>query len=120
MEYRWGAPAPGYRQVNAAVLESWQHVRIENRGTEDVYNVTATIMAQPANVTIVDGGVTIGDVPAGGSAWSSDNYTLRLDMMNPSGPDEQIYWRIEYDDAAGVHHVIENVPQFPPGEGPCD
>jgi hypothetical protein len=41
-------------------------------------------------------------------------------MAHPVDPCEGVFWSIEYDDAAGFHHVIENVPEFPPGEGPCD
>ena len=54
-----------------------------------------------------------------GSAWSADTFTTHVDTSIP-GIDscEGVVWRIEYDDAAGVHHVIEGVPEFPPGEGP--
>jgi hypothetical protein len=41
-------------------------------------------------------------------------------MSIPSDPCAEVTWRIEYDDAAGLHHIIENVSEFPPGECPCD
>jgi len=62
---------------------------------------------------VPDATVTVRDVPAECLAWS-------VDMTQPVDPCEGVFWRIEYDDTAGVHRVIENVPQFPPGEGPCD
>jgi hypothetical protein len=41
-------------------------------------------------------------------------------MANPVDPCEGVIWRIDYYDASGFHHVVEGVPQFPHGEGPCD
>ena len=120
VEYRWGEPAPGYSFANWPIFEGWTNVLIENRGCGDVFNVTASITSAPSNTTTLDPDVTVGDIPAGSWAWSIDTFTTQVDMANPVDPCEGIEWRIEYDDAAGVHHVIENVPEFPPGEGPCD
>lgn len=116
-EYRWGDPAPGCSYVNWPIFESWTEVHFVNSGAGDAYNVTATISYTPVNVTVVDGDVALGDIPAGGSAWSvGDTFTLEVDMNNPQDPNEGIEWRVEYDDVAGVHHVVENVPEFcPPG-----
>jgi hypothetical protein len=119
VEYRWGDPAPGYKQVDATRLESWQHVRIENRGEVAAYRVVAQVMDTPSSVTVPDSTVTVGDVPAGGSAWSADTFTIRVDSGQGQDPCAGLTWRIEYDDATGMHHAIENVPQFPSGEGPC-
>jgi hypothetical protein len=117
MEYRYGEPVPGYRwDPFPYVFESWLEVRVENHGTEDVYNVTATISSAPANIAVVDGDVTFGDIPVGGSVWSPDTYTIRADVTVPYDPYEMLYWDIEYDDAQGVRHGIEDVPQFPPVE----
>ena len=33
-------------------------------------------------------------------------------MTNPQDPNKGICWRVEYDDAAGVHHPIENVAKY--------
>lgn len=120
VEYRWGDPAPGYSFVDWPIFEGWMEVLIENRGDGDAFNVTATITDWSDNTTVTDPDVTVGDVPAGSSAWSGDTFTTTVDMDNPGDPSEGIYWRIEYDDENGIHHVIENVPEFPPGEGPCD
>ena len=119
VEYRWGDPAPGFKQVNPTRLESWQQVRVENRGKVAAYNLVAEVMDAPSFVTVLDGTVTVGDIPVGGSAWSEDTFSIRVDSGQKQDPCEGVVWRIEYDDAAGVHHVIEHVPQFPPGEGPC-
>lgn len=111
--YRWGPPAPGYIWAQGPTLESWMNARIENVGPADAFNVAATITRVPSNVTIVDGQVSLGDISAGSSAWSTDTFRIKIDTSKPSDPNEGIFWRIEYDDAFGRYHVIENVPQFP-------
>ena len=113
-EYRWSAyHTPGYEWDPFPVLfRSWNDVRFVNSGPGDAFNVIASISYVPANVVIVDGDVTLGDIPAGGSAWSSDFFKLELDMTNPQDPNEGIKWTVEYDDAVGNHHVIVDVPEF--------
>ncbi len=120
VEYAWGAPEPGFMwDPFPDVFEGWLNVRIANTGAGDAFNVTTSISSQPINTNPVDPNVIIGDIPSGGSAWSVDTFTTRVDLTNPVDPCEGVFWRIGYDDANGVHHVIENVPEFPPGEGPC-
>jgi len=118
--YRWGDPAPGWRwDPFPVIFEGWTELRIDNRGPGDAFNVTATVTDWPINATVPDPHVTVGNIPAAGSAWSADTFITRVDMTIPGvDPCEGVLWRIEYDDSAGVHHVIEGVPQFPPGEGP--
>ena len=77
--------------------------------------VVATLSSWPANVTVINGRVTIGHLAAGESGWSIDIFAIRTDMSNPQDPDVGITWTIEYDDANGDHHVVEDVPQFLPG-----
>jgi len=123
VEYRWGDPAPGYRYVmEQSLFVGWMEVRIENRGAEDAFNVTATVSDWPENTWVPpsDRSVEVGDIPAGASEWSTDTFVTVVDMEHPVDPCEGIFWQIEYDDADGVHHVIEGLPEFPPGEGPCD
>jgi len=114
-EYRWNTSInpKGYKwDPFPTLFRAWNDVHFVNNGTGDAYNVIATITCAPVNVNIIDGNVTLGDIPAGGSAWSKDFFELEVDMTNPQGPDKGICWRVEYDDAAGVHHVVENVPKF--------
>lgn len=118
VEYRWGPPAPGYSFAEWPIFEGWTEVRIQNRGDGDAFNVIAEVMSWPPNTSVPDSQVTVGTILAGGSTWSTDTFSTRVDMANPGDPCEEVFWRIEYDDGAGVHHVIENVPEFPPGEGP--
>lgn len=111
-EYRWGEPAPGYSYAAMPIFESWMEVHFVNIGPGDAYNITATITCTPLNTVATDETVTLGNIPAGSEAWSSDIFTLEVDMSNPQDPDRGICWRVEYDDVAGNHHVIENVAKF--------
>jgi hypothetical protein len=111
VEYSWGDPAPGYSMANWPIFESWMNVKVENTGAVNVENVTATVLATPENCEIVDGDATVGNVTAGGSAWSSDTFTVQVDMSIPGDPDEGIFWKVEYD--ADGEHFVEVVPEFP-------
>jgi len=114
-EYRWNTSVSptGYEwDPYPTLFRAWNDVHFVNNGTGDAYNVIATITCAPVNVNIIDGNVTLGDIPAGGSAWSKDFFELEVDMTNPQDPNKGICWRVEYDDAYGNHHVIENVPKF--------
>ena len=108
-EYRWGDynwdPFPD-------TFVGRQEVHFVNSGTGDAYNVIARVTCVPINVVATDPDVTLDDIPAGGSAWSTDTFELRVDMTNPQDPNKGIVWRVEYDDSVGNHHVITNVPKF--------
>ena len=113
-EYRWSVyHTPGYEwDPYPDLFRAWNDVHFVNNGTIDAFNVTATITCAPVNMNIVDGTVTLGDIPAGSSAWSKDFFELEVDMTNPQDPNKGICWRVEYDDAYGNHHVIEDVAKY--------
>jgi hypothetical protein len=120
VEYRWGEPEPGYMwDPFPDFFKGWLNVRIENMGIGNAFDVTASISSWPIHTTVVDPNVLIGNIPSGGSAWSVDSFTTRVQMDSSIPPCAGVFWRIGYNDANGVHHAIENVPEFPPGEGPC-
>ena len=108
-EYRWGSynwdPFPD-------TFIGRQEVRFVNTGKGDAYNVIATVTCMPINIVATDPTVTLGDIPAADSVWSSDTFELRVDMTNPQDPNKGIVWLVEYDDANGKHHMIENIPIF--------
>jgi hypothetical protein len=110
-EYRWGSGGWEWDPFPDTFVGR-QEVHFVNNGTADAYNVTATVTCVPVNVVATDPDVTIGDILAGGSAWSSDTFELRVDMTNPQDPNKGICWDVEYDDAANVHHVIEDVAKY--------
>jgi len=119
-KYRWSVwhTDPDYKWDTPKLFHSWNDVWFTNKGTGDAKNVKATITCKPVNVEVKDGVVAFGDIPAGGSAWSKDFFELVTDMGNPQDPNLGILWQVEYDDAAGVHHVVPNVPKFR-GEDPA-
>jgi hypothetical protein len=118
IEYRYGAPPPGYDMSSWPLFKSWLEVRIENQGSGDAFNVTAKLNNhKPANVTILpdpEDRVALGDIPAGSSSWSvGDTFTLIVDMANQQNPGLGIHWDIEYEDTCGNHHIVLDVPEFP-------
>jgi hypothetical protein len=120
LEYRWSTSnAPFEWDPFPMVFRSWNEVMFVNNGPDDAFNVTATIICAPPNVTVLDGTVTLGDIPVGGAAWSGDDFSLAVDMTNPQDPSLGIVWMVEYDDPAGFHHVVEGVPKFCGEEANC-
>jgi Ca-activated chloride channel family protein len=118
VEYRWStdpAHQPPYTMTvnpdGSVNLDAYMEARIENQGSGDAEDVIATISDAPGYVTIIDGDLTFGDVPAGTTDWSDDDYHIILICTGPM--DDQISWQIEYDDECGNHHVIIR-PEFPP------
>lgn len=111
--YKWSTlHAPAYKWDPYPIFKSWMQVSFTNYGAATIYNVTATITCKPLNVTVLDGTVNLGNILAGGSAWSSDDFGLAYDMSNPQPVNKMIVWKVEYDDANGNHHTIFNVPKY--------
>jgi len=111
-EYKWSTKTkPPYR-FSGCLFNSWNQVHFINNGPGDALNVTAEITCTPVNVTVPDGKVSFGNIPAGGGAWSTDDFAMVTDMGNPQDPNKGICWRVEYDDPQGYHHVINNVAKF--------
>ncbi|MBN1417659.1 MAG: PKD domain-containing protein [Planctomycetes bacterium] len=111
--YRWGTPVPGFRwDPFPMVFEGWQHARLVNNGTGTAFNVTATVTCAPSYVQVVDGAMSFGDIGPGEAKFSLDSFTIRITMVPPPPRNQGILYRVEYDDARGVHHVVEDVPKF--------
>jgi hypothetical protein len=113
-EYDWSPyTTPSWQSLGGNIYRGWYVVHFLNQGTADVYNVTATITYAPYNITILDGVISLGNITAGAGAWSTDDFGIEYDM-NPPTPDPQdgIQWMMEYDDAAGNHYELHNVPKF--------
>ncbi|MBN1419750.1 MAG: PKD domain-containing protein [Planctomycetes bacterium] len=116
VEYRWSPQL--FTFLPGAIFEGHVEARILNAGTGDALNVTATISAAPPWTTVLDGAVSFGDVAAGGTAWSADEMATRVAMLEVTDPCAGVTWTVEYDDPQGVHHVVENIPEFRPGTVP--
>ncbi len=146
-DYRWGGfvwgdeKGLGYKCLpppelgGALKVMNWQEVAIENlKGYADADNVTATIDGIPLNIQVLDGQVSVGDIPTGSSAWSRDTFqivtvvtedvyrdlcggtsdTPSTPATTPSQLSAGITWRIEYDNAMGKRESVSYVPQIAP------
>jgi hypothetical protein len=118
IEYRWSTQtSPPYTMTpnpdGSITLDAWMEVQIENRGTGDAFNVTATLVDVPDYVTILDGDVSFGDVPSHFTKWSEDDFGISVICRGPT-PDDTVWWDIEWDDLGGHHHLMQNVPMFGP------
>ena len=90
-----------------------QKVKFKNIGYNDAFDVTATISSAPANVFVSDPDITLGDIPAGGSLWSEDAYTVEVDMSNPQDPNEGIFYTVTYYVEGNPEpQYLYNVPMF--------
>jgi hypothetical protein len=98
-QYRWSQTSLPSGDPEG-IITLWWEVHFVNLGDEEVYNVRATIISVPENVTIVDGEVSFDDpIPAGLGDWSDDDFGLTFDMTSdplPS-PMEGLEWQVEYD-----------------------
>jgi hypothetical protein len=107
--------APGYQwDPYPTIFNSWLQVRMQNNGPGQANNVAATITCTDSRINVIDGVVSLGNIPAGSSVWSTDDFEISVNMDDPPPQNEGIEWRVEYDDANGGHHVINNVPMFAP------
>ena len=85
-KYHWG-PEPAWNwDPEPDIFAGRQEARFENRTQEKMFNVTATVTCVPVNVEATDTQVSLGDIPAGESAWSSDTFEPRVDMTNLQEP----------------------------------
>jgi hypothetical protein len=57
--------------------------------------LVATLLAAPTNVQVIDGTVSVGDVPALTTVESGDAYTIRVDRSTLISP-LPISWRVTY------------------------
>jgi hypothetical protein len=112
-EYAWCSPGSFRFEDSGNTFIAENRVRFRNVGTEDAYNVTATISEVPTNVTVIDDTVSLGDIPVGGDAWSSDCFELSIDMTNPQDPQSMMYWDVRYIDSDQRQCIIRRVPKFP-------
>jgi hypothetical protein len=60
-------------------------VQIRNFGTEEISGLTATLTTGDPYVTITDAFESFGDLPAGASAWSADDFDFVVDPGCPDG-----------------------------------
>jgi len=100
------------------LFKEWLQVQWTNNGVNTAYNVTATISCYPPGVTSDDPTVYMGNIAAGASVWSTDDFTIILDKTI-TGKFTGVCWEITYKDAAGNEYRITDIAKFC-GEDCCD
>ncbi|MBD3236926.1 MAG: hypothetical protein GF330_09500 [Candidatus Eisenbacteria bacterium] len=60
-------------------------VQVQNFGTQGASDVTGTLTTDDPYVTILDDSESFGDIAAGGSAWSADDFDIEIAAGAPSG-----------------------------------
>ncbi|MBM3288001.1 MAG: T9SS type A sorting domain-containing protein, partial [Candidatus Eisenbacteria bacterium] len=81
-------------------------VQLRNFGSQNATGVTATLTSDDPYVTILDGQESFGDIPAGATAWSADDFDIRIDLGCPDAREI----RLGLDVASGAdlwHSLID-------------
>ena len=60
-------------------------VQVKNFGTQTASAVTGTLSSDDPYVTILDASETFGDIAAGASAWSADDFDIQIAGGAPDG-----------------------------------
>jgi hypothetical protein len=78
---------------------------MRNVGSADATDVVANLIQKPANVTVIDGHVTLGTIPSGQTVPSSDTFTIRVDQETPT-PDTNLKWHVTFNQGASSIDII--------------
>ncbi|MBD3237599.1 MAG: hypothetical protein GF330_12915, partial [Candidatus Eisenbacteria bacterium] len=60
-------------------------VRVRNFGRQSALGVSGSLTCDDPYITLLDAEETFGDIPAGASAWTADDFDLRIDPATPAG-----------------------------------
>ncbi len=85
------------RRVSPYDFEYTLRANLVNSGPA-VKNAGATVTSKPAHVTVLDGALTFGDVPAGATVTSLDTFSVRIDRRIGSQATDLV-WNISYQPA---------------------
>jgi hypothetical protein len=102
----------GITRLSRFVFEYEVELTLANVGTGDATNVSADLIDFPANVAIVDGMVTFGNIQAGATVTGTDTFTIQVDRSIPVSSDD-LRWRVQYTDASTSGSVDVVIPWLP-------
>ncbi len=83
-------------------------VQVKNYGSNAESNVTATLTCDDPYVTLTDASETFGNIAAGGSAWSADDFGLMIDRGCPHG--RLIRLGLDVQSGVNVWHSLIDLP----------
>jgi len=81
-------------------------VQVRNYGSTTAIGVTGTLTCDDPYVTLLDDAETFGDVAAGGTAWSADDFDIQIDPGVPQGHAIQLGLDLQAG-ASAWHSLIE-------------
>jgi hypothetical protein len=102
-------PLVSSRRITRTLWEYTYRFIIRNNGYAGVTNTSAQLTTWPGQVTVIDGAVSFGAVPAGVQMTSSDTFTIRVDQTTPMS-NADLTWRLDYTDGGGVQRVLMKLP----------
>lgn len=83
-------------------------VEVYNFGGATAYGVTGTLSCDDPYVVVLDASETFGDVAAGGTAWSADDFDIEIDAGTPQG--HVIQLGLDLQSGASVWHSVIRIP----------
>jgi hypothetical protein len=107
--FRLGEPPPS---EDDSIREINLDIRFENQGCGGAFDAWAYVIDYPSHMTVTQPFVYIGNIPAGGSTWSDNTITIRVDTSATPDPGEGLIWYVEYMDADYNYRAIEDLIQF--------
>jgi subtilisin family serine protease len=120
-------PEVGNYQLVGSVRVTRTHYDYTYRATitnsgPSLQGVKAFLSSSSPNTVVVEGSLTFGDVPSGGSVTSSDTFTIRQNRLHPFNPND-LRWDIQVDLPPStvvidpnVVPLVESLPPLPDGE----
>lgn len=83
-------------------------VQLKNFGQQAAASVTATLATEDPYVTVTDGAETFGNINAGASAWSADDFDFDVSPACPHG--HVIRFALDVSSGSDVWHSLIDVP----------
>jgi parallel beta-helix repeat protein len=107
-------------RIGRTVFEYDLTTTVRNASSQGVSGLVATLLAVPTNVQIIDGVVSVGDVPASTTVESTDTFTIQVDRSTLVSP-LPISWQVTY--LGGITQfttLLDLGPPRSPGDVNCD
>jgi PKD repeat protein len=98
------------KRITRTVFENVYRAQITNSGSRDALNVTATATSSVAHVTLPDNAVSFGNVAAGQTVQSSDNFVVRHDSGVGAFNQSNLLWTVYSENAPDLRANYSVLP----------
>jgi MBG domain (YGX type) len=102
-------PLKSSKRISQTVWEYTYKFVLKNQGEGDATQVSAQLATWPAQVTVVQGSVSFGNVLAGSSATSLGTFIIRVDRSKPVRNGD-LKWTFSYTDPYATGKTVPGVP----------